>query len=178
MWIRPMPPAMAKLEACRSRAPGAAEVVAEIPASPDRGGGGDGTAAATSEALGMLERVSVMSVLQLWGFDRARAYPGLYPAMYPLSGQQSPHMQRSAALLQAGFDRLGREGALATGITPQLANAVLRAALRGVAHAVAAQPNSRDVHQVSATVRDAIISRLIAPRQLITQEQKDGTTHG
>ena len=52
----------------------------------------------------MLERVSVMSVLQLWGFDRARAYPGLYPAMYPLSGQQSPHMQRSAALLQAqGF---------------------------------------------------------------------------
>jgi AcrR family transcriptional regulator len=102
------------------------------------------------------------------GWDRhvafARAYPGLYPAMYPLSGQPSSHLKRSAALLRAGFDRLAREGALAPGITAHLADASLRAALRGVAHAVAAEPNSPDNQQVSATVRDALISRLITPK--------------
>jgi AcrR family transcriptional regulator len=93
----------------------------------------------------------------------ARAYPGLYPAMYPLSGPQSPQMERSAALLRAGFDRLARTGALAPGITPAIADATLRAALRGVAHTVAAAPASPDNERISATVRDALISRLISP---------------
>lgn len=109
------------------------------------------------------------------GWDRhvafARAYPGLYPAMYPLSGQQSSHLQQSASLLRAGFDRLAREGALAPGVTPQLADAVLRAALRGVAHAVAAEPNSSDNEQISATVRDAVIS------QLITRPERNEDPH-
>jgi AcrR family transcriptional regulator len=109
------------------------------------------------------------------GWDRhvafARAYPGLYPAMYPVSGQQSAHLERSAALLRAGFERLAREGALAPGVTPHLADAALRAALRGVAHAVAAEPSSPDNQQVSATVRDAVIARLIAPTP------KDHDTH-
>jgi AcrR family transcriptional regulator len=94
----------------------------------------------------------------------ARAYPGLYPAMYPLSGQQSSQLKRSAALLQTGFDRLAREGALAPGITAHLADAALRAALRGVAHAVAAEPNSPNNQLLSATVRDAVISRLLTPQ--------------
>lgn len=100
----------------------------------------------------------------------ARAYPGLYPAMYPMSGPQSSNLERSGALLQAGFDRLARNGMLMPGITPELANAALRAALRGVAHAVAAAPDSPDNERVSATVRDAIISSLIAP------EKKDTNT--
>jgi AcrR family transcriptional regulator len=91
----------------------------------------------------------------------ARAYPGLYPAMYPMSGPQSVNLQRSAALLRAGFDRLAHDGALRPGITAELADAVLRAALRGVAHAIAAAPDSPDNERVSATVRDAIISSLI-----------------
>lgn len=93
----------------------------------------------------------------------ARAYPGLYPAMYPVNEPQSPNLERSGALLRAGFDRLARDGALMPGITPEVANTALRAALRGVAHAVAAAPDSPDNERVSATVRDAIISSLIAP---------------
>ncbi len=101
----------------------------------------------------------------------ARAYPGLYPAMYPVSGLQSSNLERSAALLRAGFDQLARDGALMPGITPEVATAALRAALRGVAHAVAAAPDSPDNERVSATVRDAIISSLIAPHN------KDRNTH-
>jgi AcrR family transcriptional regulator len=94
----------------------------------------------------------------------ASAYPGLYPAMYPLSGPQSSNMERSAALLHAGFDRLARGGALMPGITPEVAYVALRAALRGVAHAVAAAPDSPENARVSATVRDALISSLIVPQ--------------
>lgn len=93
----------------------------------------------------------------------AHTYPGLYPAMYPVSGPQSANLERSAGLLRAGFDRLAEDGALRPGITPELADAVLRAALRGVAHAVAADPDSPDNERISATVRDAIISSLITP---------------
>lgn len=93
----------------------------------------------------------------------ARAHPGLYPAMYPVSDQQSPNLERSATLLRSGFDRLAREGSLAPGITPEIADAALRAALRGVAHAVAAAPDAPINEQVSATVRDAVIARLINP---------------
>jgi AcrR family transcriptional regulator len=101
----------------------------------------------------------------------ARAYPGLYPAMYPTSGPQSSNLERSAASLQAGFDRLARDGALMPGITSAFATMALRAALRGVAHAVAAAPDSPDNDRVSATVRDALISSLITPHQ------KDLTVH-
>lgn len=93
----------------------------------------------------------------------ARAHPGLYPAMYPVSGPQSSNLLRSATLLRSGFDRLAREGALAPGVTPEIADAALRAALRGVAHAVAAAPDAPINEQVSATVRDAVIARLITP---------------
>ena len=93
----------------------------------------------------------------------ARAYPGLYPAMYPVAGLQSAHLERSGALLKAGFDELARQGALMPGMTAEVAHRVLRAALRGVAHAVAAAPDSPDNERVSTTVRDAIISSLIAP---------------
>lgn len=93
----------------------------------------------------------------------ARAYPGLYPAMYPASGPRSANLEHSAALLRAGFDRLAQSGALRPEITPELADAVLRAALRGVAHAVAADPDSSDNELISATVRDAIIFSLITP---------------
>jgi AcrR family transcriptional regulator len=93
----------------------------------------------------------------------ARTYPRLYPAMYPVNGPSSPNLQRSAALLRSGFDRLASEGVLSPGITPELADAALRAALRGVAHAIAANPDSRENEQVSATVRDALIARLITP---------------
>lgn len=91
----------------------------------------------------------------------ARAYPGLYPAMYPVSGPPSPHLERSGALLQAGFERLARDGALKTGITPEVATTALRAALRGVAHAIAADPDSPDGDLLSTTVRDALITTLI-----------------
>jgi AcrR family transcriptional regulator len=101
----------------------------------------------------------------------ARAYPGLYPAMYPISGRQSSNLERSSALLRAGLDRLASEGALQPGITPELAHSALSAALRGVAHAVAAAPNSPDNERVSATVRDALISKLI------TQHPKGEATH-
>lgn len=91
----------------------------------------------------------------------ARAYPGLYPATHPLSGTTSAHLERSESLLRAGFERLAAEGALAPGITPAVATTALRAALRGVAHAVATgQP---DAELVSATVRDALVARLIDP---------------
>jgi hypothetical protein len=67
--------------------------------------------------------------------------------MYPVSGPQSPHVERSSALLPAGFDRLAHDGVLTTGITPELATSALRAALRGVA------------------VRDAIITSLITEQR-------------
>lgn len=100
----------------------------------------------------------------------AHAYPGLYPAMYPLTGERSAHLERSAALLRAGFDRLHRQGALADGVTPAIADAALRAALRGVAHAVAANPDAPDNQQVSATVRDALLTRILAPHEMDTTD--------
>lgn len=93
----------------------------------------------------------------------ARAHPRLYPAMYPLSGEPSANLERSAALLRSGFERLSSRGALAPGITPEIADAALRSALRGVAHAVAAAPDSPESEQISTVVRDALISRLISP---------------
>jgi len=101
----------------------------------------------------------------------ARAYPNLYPAMYPTSGPRSPNLERSAALLSAGFDRLADDGALMPGITAQLASSVLSAALRGVAHAVAAAPDSPHNEQISVTVRDAVIA------SLITSHAKAHNTH-
>lgn len=93
----------------------------------------------------------------------ARAYPGLYPAMYPLSGTSSAHLERSRALLQTGFERLAADGVLAPGLTPAVAATALRAALRGVAYAVATgQP---DAEVISAIVRDAVIARLIVSDQ-------------
>jgi hypothetical protein len=85
--------------------------------------------------------------------------------MYPVSGPQSPHVERSSALLPAGFDRLAHDGVLTTGITPELATSALRAALRGVAHTVAATPDSPDNDLISATVRDAIITSLITEQR-------------
>jgi AcrR family transcriptional regulator len=93
--------------------------------------------------------------------DFARSYPGLYPAMYPLSGPQSQQLEKSASLLREGFDRLDREGALRPGVSSELATAALRAALRGVSHAVAAAPDSPTNARISALVRDAIISTLL-----------------
>ncbi|MEV0315436.1 TetR/AcrR family transcriptional regulator [Nonomuraea fuscirosea] len=90
----------------------------------------------------------------------ARAYPGLYPAMYPASGPPPSQLGRSGALLRAGFDELERAGALRPGITAALATNALRAALRGVAHAVATNPGDRD-DMTSAVVRDALIHALI-----------------
>ncbi|PZF15525.1 TetR/AcrR family transcriptional regulator [Curtobacterium sp. MCPF17_011] len=101
----------------------------------------------------------------------ARSHPGLYPAMYPVVGPQSPNLERSAALLRGSFDRLQRDGVLADGISARLADAALRAALRGVAHMVAAVPEDPDNQKVSATVRDAVIARLI------DNGPKEGTTH-
>lgn len=92
----------------------------------------------------------------------ARAYPGLYPAMYPTSGPLPGQVERSGALLRAGFDELEQAGALRPGITAALATNVLRAALRGVAHAVAANPGSEDNDATSVVVRDALINVLVA----------------
>ncbi|MEV6624367.1 TetR/AcrR family transcriptional regulator [Amycolatopsis sp. NPDC051106] len=91
----------------------------------------------------------------------AQAYPGLYPAMYPTSGPLPSHVERSGALLRAGFDEFERAGLLRPGITAELATNALRAALRGVAHAVAATPGGRDHHMISAVVRDAVIDALV-----------------
>ncbi|MFI7501657.1 TetR/AcrR family transcriptional regulator [Streptomyces sp. NPDC049687] len=92
----------------------------------------------------------------------ALAYPGLYPAMYPTSGPLPGQVERSGALLRAGFDELEQVGALRPGITAALATNVLRAALRGVAHAVAANPDSDDNDLTSVVVRDALIKALVA----------------
>ncbi|WP_225625892.1 TetR/AcrR family transcriptional regulator [Streptomyces werraensis] len=92
----------------------------------------------------------------------ALAYPGLYPAMYPTSGPLSKHVERSGALLRAGFDELEQVGALRPGITAALATNALRAALRGVAHAVAANPGSDDNDLTSVVVRDSLIKALVA----------------
>ncbi|MFJ9032811.1 TetR/AcrR family transcriptional regulator [Streptomyces sp. NPDC102274] len=94
----------------------------------------------------------------------ALAYPGLYPAMYPTSGPLPSQVERSGALLRAGFDELEQAGALRPGITAVLATNALRAALRGVAHAVAADPGSGDNDMTSAVVRDALINALVADR--------------
>jgi AcrR family transcriptional regulator len=101
----------------------------------------------------------------------ARTHAGLYPAMYPIAGPPSAQLERSGALLRAGFDRLEREGALASGITPALATSALRSALRGVAHVVAAAPTSVENGRISAIVRDAVISGLLAPdRRTMTND--------
>lgn len=92
----------------------------------------------------------------------ARAYPLLYPAMYPVSGPLPSQVKRSGALLRAGFDELEQAGALRPGITAALATNALRAALRGVAHAVAANPGHSENDATSAVVRDALIKALIA----------------
>jgi len=92
----------------------------------------------------------------------ALTYPGLYPAMYPTSGPLPAQVERSGALLRAGFDELEQAGALQPGITAALATNALRAALRGVAHAVAANPASDDNTWTSAAVRDALIKALVA----------------
>jgi len=92
----------------------------------------------------------------------ALAYPGLYPAMYPTSGPLPGQVERSGALLRAGFDELEQGGALRPGITAALATNALRAALRGVAHAVAANPGSDDNDLTSVVVRDALIKALVA----------------
>jgi hypothetical protein len=97
----------------------------------------------------------------------AQAYPGLYPAMYPLSGQGSAHVERSAGLLRAGFERLASAGLLNPGITAELATCTLRAALRGVAHAVSSDPHSPQNNVMSALVRDAVI------RSLVTEHEKE-----
>jgi AcrR family transcriptional regulator len=94
----------------------------------------------------------------------ALAYRGLYPAMYPTSGPLPRQVERSGALLRAGFDELEQAGALRPGITAALATNTLRAALRGVAHAVAANPNDGDNDAMSAVVRDALIHALVADR--------------
>jgi hypothetical protein len=62
-------------------------------------------------------------------------------------------------VLRAAFDDLEQAGALRPGITAALATSALRAALRGVAHAVAANPDSDDNDAMSAVVRDALIRR-------------------
>lgn len=93
----------------------------------------------------------------------ALAYRGLYPAMYPTSGPLPSQVERSGALLRAGFDELEQAGALRPGITAALATNALRAALRGVAHAVAANPDD-DNDAMSAVVRDALIHALVADR--------------
>ena len=91
----------------------------------------------------------------------ARSYPGLYAAMYPVSGLPPARMQEGAALLRAGFDELQQLGALATDITAELATSALQAALRGVAYA-ASNPGGTDIELVSTSVRDALIDKLIA----------------
>jgi AcrR family transcriptional regulator len=128
----------------------------------------------TQKDVGALDELEPATAIAA-GWDAhvafARTHPGLYPAMYPVAGPQSPNLARSAALLRAGFDRLERDGVLAEGISARLADAALRAALRGVAHMVAAAPENPDNPQVSSTVRDAVIARLI------NKDLKEGTTH-
>jgi AcrR family transcriptional regulator len=92
----------------------------------------------------------------------ALAYPGLYPARYPTSGPLPSQVERSGALLRAGFDELEQTGALRPGITAALATNALRAALRGVAHA--ANPDNGDNDATSAVVRDALIHALVGDR--------------
>ncbi|WP_407542605.1 TetR/AcrR family transcriptional regulator (plasmid) [Deinococcus radiomollis] len=92
----------------------------------------------------------------------ARSFPGLYAAMYPISGPLPARMQESAALLRAGFDELQQLGALTTGVTAELATSALQAALRGVAYA-ASNPGQTDIELVSTIVRDALIDKLIVP---------------
>ncbi|MFJ3405123.1 TetR/AcrR family transcriptional regulator [Promicromonospora sp. NPDC090134] len=92
----------------------------------------------------------------------AHAYPGLYTAMYPTSGPPPSQVERSGALLRAGFDELEQAGALRAGVTAALATNALRAALRGVAHAVAANPDNDDNDATSAVVRDALIHALVS----------------
>jgi carboxymuconolactone decarboxylase family protein len=58
----------------------------------------------------------------------------------------------------------GPAGALRPGITAALATNALRAALRGVAHAVAVNPDNGDNDAMSAVVRDALIHALVADR--------------
>lgn len=94
----------------------------------------------------------------------ALAYRGLYPAMYPTSGPLPSQVERSGALLRAGFDEFEQAGALRPGITAALATSALRAALRGVAQAVAANPDNGDNDAMSAVVRDALIHALVADR--------------
>ncbi|GAA3786042.1 hypothetical protein ACFQ0G_02400 [Streptomyces chiangmaiensis] len=55
-------------------------------------------------------------------------------------------------------------GALRPGITAALATNALRAALRGVAQTVAANPDNDDNDATSAVVRDALIHALVADR--------------
>ena len=92
----------------------------------------------------------------------ALAYPGLYPARYPTSGPLPSQVERSGALLRAGFDELEQTGALRPGITAALATNALRAALRGVAHV--ANPDNGDNDATSAVVRDALIHALVGDR--------------
>ncbi|WP_093712667.1 TetR/AcrR family transcriptional regulator [Actinacidiphila alni] len=91
----------------------------------------------------------------------ALAYPGLYPAMYPTSGPLSGQVQQSGALLRAGFDELEQAGALQPGVTAEVAADALRAALRGVALAVVADPGNE---AISPVVRDALVQALVADR--------------
>jgi AcrR family transcriptional regulator len=91
----------------------------------------------------------------------AQAYPGLYPAMYPLSSQGPTQVERSAGLLRAGFERLAAAGLLNPGITAELATCAVRAALRGVAHAVSSSPHSPNNNVMSILVRDAVIQSLV-----------------
>jgi hypothetical protein len=85
----------------------------------------------------------------------ALAYPGLYPATYPTSGPLPGQVERSGALLRAGCAELEQVGALRLGITAALATNVLRAALRGVANTVTANPRSDHNDFTSVVVRDA-----------------------
>jgi hypothetical protein len=84
--------------------------------------------------------------------------------MYPTSGPLPSQVERSGALLRAGFDELQQAGALRPGITAALATNALRAALRGVAHAVAVNPDNGDNDATSAVVRDALIHALVGDR--------------
>jgi hypothetical protein len=81
----------------------------------------------------------------------ALAYRGLYPAMYPTSGPLPSQVERSGALLRAGFDELEQAGALRPGITVALATNTLRA-------------GNGDNDAMSAVVRDALIHALVADR--------------
>jgi len=98
--------------------------------------------------------------------DFARANPGIYPLMFPSGDRALPTAAlESAARLRDGFALLADKKALRPGITAEQAARTLSAALRGVATAIARDPDHPGNTLLSATVRDAVVDALVVGQQ-------------